>query len=139
MLKDKSILESFDLVEELDDESAASYSGGELTGNWILTTIGGETVISEREITASFIDGRVSGQAFCNLYFAPYETKGEVGGVGALKVGLMGTTLRACQEPLMKQDFEYFNALGEVSSYAVTNEFLILYGGKETLVFEPHA
>ena len=30
MLRDKSILENFDLVEALDDQSAALYSGGKL-------------------------------------------------------------------------------------------------------------
>ncbi len=45
----------------------------------------------------------------------------------------------ACQEPLMKQDFKYFNALGEASSYIATRKFLILSGGKKTLVYEPHA
>ena len=53
MLRDKSILESFDLVEELDDKSAALYSGGRLTRSWRLQPIGGEPVSSKREIAAS--------------------------------------------------------------------------------------
>ncbi len=136
MLKAQSIFENFDLVDELDDESAALYSGGGVSGTWQLKTIDGESVLSKREITATFKDGRVSGQGFCNLYFAPYETKGEVAGVGELKVGLMGTTLMACQEPLMKQDSQYFNALETTSSYTVTSDFLIL-SGDQTLVYKP--
>ena len=137
MLRNKSILENFDLVEQLNDESAALYSGGGLSRNWQLKTIGDELVVSKSPITASFKDGKVSGKAFCNYYFANYETKREVGGVGELKVGLIGTTLMACKEPLMKQDFEYFNALETASSYTVTSDLLILSGGEATLVYKP--
>ena len=134
MLKDTSILENFDLVEELDDESAALYSGG-LSGTWQLKTIGGESVLSGNKITASFKDGQVSGKA-CNSYSASYETKGKVEGVGQLKVGLIISTAEACVGPGTNQYGEYFNALKDASSYTITNDLLIL-SGSETLVYEP--
>ncbi len=135
MLRDKSILENFNLVEELDDESAASYSGG-LSGTWQLKIIGAKPVVSQSPITASFENGQVSGQAFCNRYFASYETKGQLGRVGELEVGLIGTTAIGCQDSLTKQDLEYFNALKTASSYTINSNLLILSGGEEILVYE---
>ncbi len=137
MLKNKSILENFDLVEPLDDESAALYSGGELSGTWQLKTIAAEPVLSKKKITASFKDGQVSGQSFCNSYLATYETKAGVEGVGELKVGLIGTTARACLGAAGNQESVYYNALQDASSYTVTNNLLILSGGAATLVYEP--
>jgi heat shock protein HslJ len=136
MLTNNNILEDFNLVEDLDDESAALYSGG-LSGDWQLKSIGGKPVLSDKKITISFKDGQISGRGFCNYYFASYETKGKIGGVGDLQVGLIGTTRMACKESLMKQDVEYFNALKETNSYIIPFDLLILSGERKNLVYEP--
>ena len=136
MLRDKSILENFDLVEELDDKSAALYSGGEVSGTWGLKLMGGKPVLSKREITASFQDGQVGGQSFCNSYSASYETTEEVGGVGKLKVGLIMTTAMGCLGPSGKLESEYYNALQDANSYTATSNSLILSGGPKTLLYE---
>jgi heat shock protein HslJ len=67
------------------------------------------SVIIGSEITAAFgEDGKVTGKAGCNSYFAAYERKGET-----IAIGSAGTTRRACAEPegIMEQERLYLEAL----------------------------
>ena len=69
------------------------------------------------EILALFgDDGRVTGSAGCNNYFASYQVEGET-----LLVGPAGTARMMCTEPegVMDQEAAYLAALGSATTYQI--------------------
>lgn len=70
-------------------------------------------------ITAEFSGGRLSGFGGCNQYTTSYQTSGE-----QLKVGTIASTRKACQEPLMQQEFRYLAALEGAQNYKVNQQGL---------------
>lgn len=87
---------------------------------WIATGLnnGLEAVVSTdttTKITLTFKDGKITGTASCNLYDASYEVNGE-----NLKIGSITATEMACDEPLMRQEQDFFAALGKTAVYRIT-------------------
>lgn len=82
------------------------------------------SLIRDTQISASFgADGRVTGHAGCNRYFAPYTLAGE-----ALTIGSAGATRMACAEPpgLMQQETLYLAALASVATWRIDGDKLEL-------------
>lgn len=81
-------------------------------------------------------NGKVTGQAPCNRYFASAEIKGS-----ALTVGKPGATMMACEAKLMTQEQAFFGALEKVAGFRVENGRLILTAedGRELLRFAASA
>jgi heat shock protein HslJ len=77
-------------------------------------------------------DGRVTGSAGCNRYFASFSVEGE-----ALSLGPVGASRRACAKPdgVMQQEAAFLAALGSVSTWRVRGERLELRsaGGSRAL------
>jgi heat shock protein HslJ len=113
-----------------------------LIGQWTLSGMdrGGfiAPVIEGSVITAEFSgDGRVSGTAGCNLYFAPYEQSGTT-----LRIGPAGSTEMYCfdtSRAIMKQESTYLQLLGTAASWKIRNGELVISdsSGSEILVFSP--
>jgi heat shock protein HslJ len=94
-----------------------------------------EVVLEGTEITAVFdsVEGRVSGSAGCNTYFAGYEAKGP-----ALSVSALGLTEMMCAEPagIMEQEQKYAAALETAESYLILGgKLLIFSSGARVLTF----
>lgn len=69
------------------------------------------------EITADFgSDGRVSGNAGCNQYFASYAVDGK-----AIEIGPAGTTRMFCADPpgVMERESEYLAAIESAATYSI--------------------
>jgi heat shock protein HslJ len=67
-------------------------------------------------------DGRITGSAGCNHYFASYEVKGT-----AITVGPAGSTEMYCTSPgVMEQESVYIRLLGQVTSITVDGDQLTL-------------
>jgi heat shock protein HslJ len=82
-------------------------------------------VLSGTEVTATFQDGRLAGNAGCNSYGGTYSAAGS-----ALSLSGVAATLRACVAPgMMEQEAAYLAALARVARFAVTPERLTLYDG----------
>ncbi|KAB7614816.1 META domain-containing protein [Amylibacter sp. SFDW26] len=98
------------------DETVSSQT--ETTDVWVLQSVNDEA-ITER-ITLEFPEeGRISGRAPCNRYFATQSAPlpwFEIGDIGATKV--------AC--PALKQEQEYFENLRIMSSVEVIGDTLVL-------------
>jgi heat shock protein HslJ len=73
-------------------------------------------VLPDAPVTASFVDGNVSGSAGCNRYFASYTVDG-----ASLTVGAVGTTVMMCPEPIMAQESAYLAALSAAASYQIVD------------------
>ena len=75
------------------------------------------SLINGTEITASFgEDGRVTGSAGCNNYFAAYGTQ-----EGNISISGAGATRMFCAEPqgIMEQESAYLTALQSVATYQI--------------------
>jgi heat shock protein HslJ len=79
------------------------------------------SVISGTTITAVFEeDGRVTGSAGCNTYFARYNLTGNL-----LSIGTIGTTKMYCSAPgVMQQESTYLALLGKVTTFNIEGEHM---------------
>jgi heat shock protein HslJ len=91
------------------------------------------SVLPGSSLDATFgAEGRVSGSAGCNRYFASFSVEGE-----ALSLGPVGASRRACAEPegVMQQEAAFLAALESVATWRVTGERLelLIAGGARAL------
>ena len=99
---------------------------------WTVIEMNGEATPSDAEATLDFAEGQVSGIAFCNRFFGPYEQDGT-----ALSFGMLGSTMMAC--PDMEHEGEYLEALAMVAGYHMDENDLVLTSPNSdaVLVFSP--
>lgn len=108
-------------------ESTESDMTNKLAGiRWLLgsyANAAGETVaaMSDREVTLEFgADGRVSGSAGCNQYFAAYTVD-----ESNLTISDAGSTMMACDPPeVMQQEADFLAALQSAATYSFDGEQL---------------
>ena len=90
------------------------------------------SVITGTRITARFgNDGRVTGSAGCNQYFAEYLAADE-----SITIGPLGATRRFCAEPdgAMDQEARYLEALRSAATFRIEGERLTLRTADGALV-----
>ncbi|MBW4618153.1 MAG: META domain-containing protein [Cyanosarcina radialis HA8281-LM2] len=66
------------------------------------------------ELTAEFSSERISGSGGCNRFFGSYQTTADT-----LSIGALGSTRKACPEPIMDQETKYLSALQGAQRYEV--------------------
>lgn len=101
-------------------EAAASLEGTA----WTLASYGDPgdpTPMREgTEITLAFdAEGKANGNADCNSYFGSYTAK-----EGEFTLGPVGSTMMACEEPVMQQETAYLQLLDAVTRYKVSGDEL---------------
>lgn len=106
-----------------------------LTGqDWLVEDIGGGGIIDSSHVTLTFANGRVSGRAGCNSYFAGYELTGE-----SLRFRQAGATMMACAPALMDQERKFLDALASVTGFDFSDDgALLLKAGDETVLKARH-
>jgi len=103
--------------------------------NWTLnsfhTADAVSSVIAETTITAIFgDDGRVSGSAGCNRYFAQYNVTGT-----SLSIGPAGSTKMFCGTPgMMKQESTFMTLLNQAKTFTIDGDRLSLSDAKGTTI-----
>lgn len=112
---------------QLAGTSWTLISGLSGTGTW--------NVLPGTLITATFgEDGRVSGSAGCNNYFASYQSR-----TNTLTIGTPATTRMYCAEPagIMNQETLYLSNLEGAATYAIEGDLLMIYDttGKTLLTY----
>ena len=109
--------------------------------NWTLQSLADSTGIlvpaqSGTEVTALFDrEGRVSGNAGCNRYFATYQTRDY-----RINITGAGSTKMFCQGPgIMEQESAFLGYLSRADSFRISESFLKIFdaSGKTVLVFTP--
>ncbi|MGD9148145.1 MAG: META domain-containing protein, partial [Anaerolineae bacterium] len=91
-------------------------------------------VLPDSEVTATFEDGRVTGNAGCNQYFGDYRFHGD----NRLTVTVMGMTEMYCApDAVMAQEADYLAALDKTATYVIAEDRLQIedISGDEVLVF----
>jgi heat shock protein HslJ len=97
---------------------------------WMLASYAGEDgrtvdVLPDSQVTAQFQDGNVTGTAGCNNYFATYEVDGD-----RLAVTGGGTTMMACEEDIMLQEWAYMENLAASTAFTITGDHLEIAGSE---------
>ncbi len=101
--------------------------------NWSLasfhTASAVSSVMSGTTITAVFSeDGRMSGSAGCNRYFATYNVTGT-----SMSIGTAGSTKMYCNSPgVMEQEAAYLASLSTVTAFTITGDRLSLVDAQGT-------
>jgi heat shock protein HslJ len=130
-------LEPFAACEHPGRLSPAVLGGVE----WVLREWdGGDPAPAVPEVTLTFADGRISGSAGCNRYFASVEA-GDT--PGAIAVGPVGATRMACPDPIEAVETRFLAALGRVEKFSfLAGRLAFIYpneAGAASLRFEAHA
>jgi heat shock protein HslJ len=99
--------------------------------NWTLESFHSgdsvSSVIAGTTLTAVFSeDGRVSGSAGCNSYFAHYNSTGT-----SLSISGIGSTKMYCGAPgVMEQESTYLSRLGQVTSFTIEGNHMSVSDAK---------
>ena len=121
--------------------SLAAGCGGDSGGDpadienkpWQLTSATDLTIPDGVVPSAAFTDGNVFGTAGCNTYRASYTLDGD-----SLEISEPSGTLISCPPPVDEFERAYLDALGEVATWELDGEELVLSDadGSELLRFE---
>jgi len=89
--------------------AAAELAGSE----WRPTQLSDATLPEDAGLFLRFeSDGRLSGHSGCNRFFGSYRLE-----EGTIKMGPIGATRMACEEPAMAREKSFLNALAAVATY----------------------
>jgi heat shock protein HslJ len=106
-------------------DSIARYGqqAGDLGGSWSLVALDGEPLIPGTSITASFVSGRLTGNAGCNQYFSTYRTSGS-----SLTLGDIGSTKMYCTTPegVAEQEAVYLSLLSRADTWSTDDGGLVI-------------
>ena len=89
---------------------------------WIAEEIEGRRVLDHVQSTLTFESAeRIVGSTGCNRYFAPLQVSGM-----ALRIGMGGSTRRACPPEVVDQESRFLAALDAVRTYRRDGSTLLL-------------
>jgi putative lipoprotein len=91
---------------------------------WSLRFIDGVGEVDSKATFRVEEDGKVTGQAPRNRYFASATIDG-----GAISIGKPGATMMACEQKLMTHEAAFFDMLEKVASFKVEDGGLLLSAG----------
>jgi putative lipoprotein len=91
---------------------------------WSLRFIDGVGAVDSKATFHVEQDGKVTGQAPCNRYFASATVNGS-----AIAIGKPGATMMACEQNLITQETAFFDVLEKVVSFKIENGGLVLSAG----------
>ncbi len=115
---------SFDAREPAPNMTLASTS-------WVLKTLDGKPVTTDRLPTIQFDDTRMNGYSGCNQFFGNYTSSND----GIFTTSAVGATKMACLDDKNALEQQFFTQLDKASKYAVTREQLhLLDNGRNILM-----
>jgi putative lipoprotein len=89
---------------------------------WIAEEIESRRVLEQVQSTLTFESAeRIVGSTGCNRYFAPLQVSGT-----ALRIGMGGSTRRACPPEVMDQESRFLAALDAIRTYRRDGSTLLL-------------
>ncbi len=103
--------------------------------HWALVALGGGPVDPDVLLTLSLsADGKASGHAGVNRYFAPYSLAARSRADGSLQFGEIGATRMAGTPEAMKREQEFLDLLRQVDAYRAEGGLLELTGAGRPLL-----
>jgi heat shock protein HslJ len=95
----------------------------DMSGSWLVEWIAERPVVDYSLASLTFgEEGRLSGNASCNLIMATYTVDGD-----QLTIGPARVTRKLCPPALMDQEQRFLAALEDVVRAEIRNELLYLY------------
>ncbi|QZZ22189.1 META domain-containing protein [Leptothermofonsia sichuanensis E412] len=73
-------------------------------------------------LTADFSKGRITGSGGCNRFMGDYQTSAD-----QLTIGPLASTFKACEEPILNQEFKFLKALQGAQRYEVNDDGLQIF------------
>lgn len=108
---------------------------GALEGTWNLvsydTADAPQPVLETAPVTLTFAADGVTGSAGCNNYFGPFSFD-----QGTIRFAGLGSTLMACDQPVMDQESAYLEALRTATAYQIEGDTLRITYPDGVLVFQ---
>lgn len=115
---------SFDAKEPAPSITLANTS-------WVLKTLDGKAVTTDRLPTIQFDDTRMNGYSGCNQFFGNYTSSND----GIFTTSAVGATKMACLDDKNALEQQFFAQLEKANKYAVTREQLhLLDNGRNILM-----
>ena len=114
----------------LPNKKAMDLSGT----SWRLTSFGGKTPLSGKDMTANFDSKEINGSASCNHYFGSYKLKKD-----QITISELGWTEMACLDPegIMKQEQIIMKMLSESDTFTIQGDRLqITTSSGDFLIFQ---
>jgi heat shock protein HslJ len=126
-----------------ETQELVKISADDLNGtSWTLLELGaGNPVLPDSEMTISFQDGKLSGSGGCNSFNSSFSL-GEPNPF-IMTIDPIAATKKACPDPILNQESDYFTALKNVSLWGYKYGQLVLAysvdedGGPKWLLFAP--
>jgi heat shock protein HslJ len=109
-----------------EDQELVQISADDLNGtSWILLEFDPDNpVLSDSEMTISFQDAQISGSGGCNSYTSSFTLGKDNPFV--INIGPIAATKKACPDPILNQENDYFTALENVSLWGYRYGQLVL-------------
>lgn len=82
-----------------------------------------ELIEKDISITLQYQEGRISGLAACNRYFASVKVDEQAGGI---VLGAVGSTMMACLDSQMQAESRFLALLAKITHYQITDNHLYL-------------
>ena len=119
-------------AEPAEEEPVLPADAPEITGEWVLVTLGGEPIVGGLKPPTLTVmpDGRIAGFAGVNRYM------GHVGNEEGKLFGPMPTTMMAGPPEAMALERRFTAAMTEAAGYELAGDTLTIAGETDALVFE---
>lgn len=89
---------------------------------WTATTLAGQPVLADREVTFEFdTEGNINGNTSCNSFGGTCTITD-----GTIEIGRLRSTRRACAQDVMQQERSFLSLLASATSWAITGDELVL-------------
>lgn len=101
---------------------------------WRITAIGDAELVEQERLSLNFLaPDRLAGSSGCNRVVGSFTLTGE-----GLQFGTMGSTMMACEEPLMDQERQMLDALEQVTRFDIAEDgtLLLIGGPNESVLLE---
>ena len=125
-----------DNTQAADAQAISAAAGYETVQNvtWVLVSLDQQEPVANSKVTLTLgPDGALYGTGGCNRYNGRYTLEGD-----HLKVNpAIVATMMACEESLMKQEYQYHQMLGTVVKWQMNAEqqLVLNTSGQHVLVF----
>lgn len=102
-------------------KSASSDADKLQSGIWLVRSINQEPAPDSPQLSISFKDGTVSGNAGCNRFTGSYEIK-----ENELTLGTLASTMMACVPGLDQTEQNYLSVINDVRSFRFDESFKLI-------------
>lgn len=115
------------LVSCHSSKQSTSSTASIIGKHWKLVELNGEVIrpnpqTKKEPFMNLTAENKVNGNGGCNSFFGTYEFQSD----NAITFSKIGSTKMACQDDVMRVEYQFFQALEKTSRYSFKNDTLVL-------------